>query len=54
MPKEPYRLDDALFALQSLIEYVNSMHLLPPTLRKHDWKLYECMDDARTFRERVE
>ena len=49
--EEPYRLDDALFALQSLIEYVNALPSLAPTLRKHDWTLYECMDAARKYRE---
>jgi hypothetical protein len=54
VPDDPYRLDDALFALQSLIEYVNTSHLLPTALLKRDWKLYECMEDARQYRERAE
>ena len=52
--EEPYLLDDALFALQALIEYINAEHLLPLELRKRDWTLYECMADARAYREHVE
>lgn len=48
---EEYRLDDALFALQSLIEYANSGHLLSVDLRKRDWTLADCMRVAREYRE---
>jgi hypothetical protein len=43
--------NDALYALQSLVEYVNTVHLLPPELRKTDWTLEECLKGAREMRE---
>lgn len=43
--------NDALFALQSLIEYINAMPLLSVDLHKHDWTLEECLLGAKEMRE---
>lgn len=43
--------NDALYALQALIEYVNTVHLLPPELRKTNWTLEECLKGACEMRE---
>ena len=43
--------DDALYALQSLIEYVNTLPLLPPELHSRDLTIEQCLKGARDMRE---
>ena len=44
-------LSDALFALQTLVEYVNALDKLPLHLHRNDWTAEECLLAAREYRE---
>ena len=43
--------NDALYALQALIEYVNALPRLFPELQSTDWTLEGCLQAARDMRE---
>jgi hypothetical protein len=43
--------NDALYALQSLIEYVNALPHLSSELQSTDWTLEGCLKAARDMRE---